>query len=280
MKKNDIINYYNKTKKDYEWIWGLKNNHALHYGYYDVAHQSHKKAAARLNEIVAEVACITSTDKVLDAGCGVGGSSVWLGQNKKCKVYGISLVQSQIYESELLAKKKKVDDLVTFSAGDYCHTVFDDESISVVWGIESICHTETKLLFIQEAWRVLEKGGRIVVADFFLDKKPGSAMEKKYINTWIDGWAIPNLSSVEEFKKDLEQTGFKNVSCINVTKNILPSSKRMYYYSIFTFPFAKVMQFLGLRTKTEMKNSMAAYYQYAALKRELWTYGIFYAEKS
>jgi hypothetical protein len=43
--------------------------------------------------------------------------------------------------------------------------------------------------------------------------------------------------------------------------------------------FGKIAEFLKLRTKTQTGNIIAARYQYIALLKGLWKYGIFYAEK-
>ncbi len=40
---------------------------------------------------MAEKAGVSSGDRVLDAGCGVGGSVIWLAKNYGCKATGITL---------------------------------------------------------------------------------------------------------------------------------------------------------------------------------------------
>jgi hypothetical protein len=47
-------------------------------GYYDDYIESHEESLLRLNEIVFDIAKIGENDLVLDAGCGVGGSSIRL----------------------------------------------------------------------------------------------------------------------------------------------------------------------------------------------------------
>ena len=84
-------------------IWGNYDNLALHMGYYedDEKEISHEESLLKLNEIVSDAAKLQEGDLVLDAGCGVGGSSIWWAQNRGCKVKGVSLVDNEIF----LAKK-------------------------------------------------------------------------------------------------------------------------------------------------------------------------------
>ena len=57
----------------------LNNSLAIHYGYWDEKVRSFPQSLLRMNEVMMEAARIKSTDKVLDAGCGVGGSSIFHG---------------------------------------------------------------------------------------------------------------------------------------------------------------------------------------------------------
>ncbi len=277
--EKDIINYYNKSRRDYSWIWKLNRYHAIHYGFYDTNHRTHGQAVNNLNAILAKIANIKNTDDVLDSGCGIGGSSIWLAENIGCKVIGISIVPKQIEEANLLAEKYKVVDNVNFFIRDYTNTGLADQSLDVVWAIESVCYSIDKSKFITEASRLLKSGGRVIIADGFLKREPISAKEKKYLFKWLDGWAVSNLEHIDKFKAHLENARFTNIKYIDITENVTPSSKRMYRVSIITYPFAKIMQFFGLRSKIEMKNAAAAYYQRLIFKSGLCSYGIFYAEK-
>lgn len=62
---------------------GNYDNLAIHMGYYDDSIESHEESLLRLNEIVFDIAKIGENDLVLDAGCGVGGSSIWLAKIKR-----------------------------------------------------------------------------------------------------------------------------------------------------------------------------------------------------
>ncbi|MFM9945345.1 MAG: SAM-dependent methyltransferase [Bacteroidia bacterium] len=77
----DVVDYYDQTEIHYRRGWNLSESLALHYGYWDNTTQSLPDSLRRMNERMAELANIGKDDYVLDAGCGVGGSSVFLAQS-------------------------------------------------------------------------------------------------------------------------------------------------------------------------------------------------------
>ena len=78
-KKSAIVEYYDTCEGDYRIFWDLDRSLAMHAGYWDSETKTLADALKRENEILAELAGVTSSDYVLDAGCGVGGSSIfWL----------------------------------------------------------------------------------------------------------------------------------------------------------------------------------------------------------
>lgn len=125
----------------------------------------------------------------------------------------------------------------------------------------------------------MKKNGRIIVADGFLQKENPEENEEKEMQKWLKGWAVPNLIGVNNFKKHLEQLNFKNIQFKDIKENVMPSSVRMYRASIIGYPIGKILELLGFRTKIQTGNIVSAFYQYKTLKKSLWTYGIFYAEK-
>ena len=83
------------------------------------------------------------------------------------KVTGVTLSEHQVELAKANAKKHGVDSLVSFEVMDFCHTTFYDASFDVIWGIESICHAEDKMKFVQEASRVFKKGRSLNYGGWF-----------------------------------------------------------------------------------------------------------------
>jgi cyclopropane fatty-acyl-phospholipid synthase-like methyltransferase len=279
MTKKDIIHYYDSCETDYRLVWDLEYSHAMHAGYWDDRTKTLRDALKRENEILAEKAYIKATDCVLDAGCGVGGSAFFLAQTIGCKVIGISLSQKQIDRARQTAQEGNMSPAPVFEVMDYTRTAFPSQSFDVVWGLESICHAENKQLFIQEAYRLLKPKGRLIIADGFIKAATPSLTDRQLMQRWLSGWGVQSLESIANFHSYLEEAGFHKIECEDITSHILPSSRRLFWYSLPAIPLSKLGEYFGWRTSSQTENFLAARCQYQALKKGLWHYCIFCSEK-
>ena len=66
----------------------------------------HRQALVRNNEVLADIAAVQPGERVLDAGCGVGGSSCWLAQHREATVVGITLVPDQVARARAIARAR------------------------------------------------------------------------------------------------------------------------------------------------------------------------------
>lgn len=274
-----IIEYYKDTENAYKDSWDLNNSLAIHYGYWDEKVKSFPESLLRMNEIMIEAAAIKPTDKVLDAGCGVGGSSIFLATVLGCNVTGITLSERQVQHAKENAAKKNVEGLVDFKAMDYCATDFPDASFDVVWGCESICYADDKEKFIKEAFRLLKPSGRLVVADGFVTDFVNN--ENPIIRQWADGWQVNYLESPERFQNFMQQIGFTDINYRNISKQASNSSRRLYrfYFLARLYLLWKKVNFSKPATEMQKKNIMACKFQFKGMKKGLWQYGIAVGKK-
>lgn len=277
--KQDIIEYYDKSEISFRLFWDLKQSMAMHYGYTDEKARTFRQSLARFNEILVERANINRDDHVFDAGCGVGGSSVYIAKNCQCTIEAATVCPKQIVKANENAKKNGVKEKIIFHEMDYCNTGFEDEQFSVVWGLESICYANEKKKFLQEAYRILKPGGRIIIADGFAARETYEGDDEKMMKAWLDGWAVNNIETGAAFIRHGEDIGFKNMYYKDVSKNVFPSSRKMFIFSIPAIILAKIQFLFGFISYLESIHSVTLYNQYAAMKKGLWQYGIFYGEK-
>ncbi|HIF17797.1 MAG TPA: methyltransferase domain-containing protein [Cycloclasticus sp.] len=277
---SDIADYYDQSYWDYRTSWLNSKNLAIHYGYWSDKTQSHSDSLIEMNKVLADQLDLKPGDHVLDAGCGIGGSSIWLAEHYGVKVTGITISPTQIEQANKNAKKRGVDHLVTFKLQDYTHTSFADETFDHVWGLESICYALKKSDFVTEAFRVLKKGGCFAVADGFANKRELTKVEWKHVLKVLNGWSMPNMSMPSEFESFMKDSGFSDIYYRDITNNTLPSSKRLYYTALLTYPMEKIMSWLRLRTSVQSGNFNACFGQYHVLHDGIGCYGLFSARKS
>jgi cyclopropane fatty-acyl-phospholipid synthase-like methyltransferase len=275
----DISRYYDLCEVHYRRVWDLDNSRSLHYGYWDGSVKTFQEALLNINKVLADHARIGGGEKVLDAGCGIGGSSIWLAKERGCQVIGISLNKKQVDKANVFANLQGLAGKVFFEQKDYTSTSYEAGTFDVVWAIESVCYANDKGMFLKEASRLLKPGGRLVIADFF-KKENLNLNDAKLVRRWAHGWAVNDFSTVDEFKRTLKENNFRNEAFIDATGPILPSAKKLYRSY---FPGAVGAWLYGLfkpnATKLGKNNVRNAYLQYKTLKKGLWTYQIVKAVK-
>ncbi|HET9257852.1 MAG TPA: methyltransferase domain-containing protein [Pseudonocardiaceae bacterium] len=274
-----IIGYYDETWLDYRVLWLNPDNLAVHFGYTDSTTRSHTDALKNMNRVLADRVRIQPGERVLDAGCGVGGSSLWLARERGAEVVGITLAHGQVAKARRYATRRKLASRVRFEVADFTATPFPDASFDVVWAVESLCHAPEKAAFYQEAARLLRPGGRVVVADFIRAGRPLDATGERLLHEWLTGWAVPDIDTPGEHTQNLEAAGFVDTRLDDVTAHTRPSLRRLYRMAYWTYPLAVLGHKKGIRSDVQHGNVIASIRQYEALRHNAWFYSILSATK-
>jgi cyclopropane fatty-acyl-phospholipid synthase-like methyltransferase len=275
----DTVHYYDKCHNDYLFAWCNRDNLALHYGYWDSDQPyQHHQALINTNKKLYEFANIQAPSRILDAGCGLGGSSLWLASQGN-QVTGISISPKQVDYANKVAKKRKLKLLAQFDVADFCQTPYADGSFDVVWALESACYAMDKSLFLKECYRILRKGGQLIMCDAFLLKSNFTDTEWLTVSNFLKGWVVPNLAKREDFQQMITQAGFEHCAVEDISQQILPSSTYMRQVAKKLAPVQKISQWLKLRSKTQTDNYQVGFAQYDFFHGGLAQYCIFKATK-
>lgn len=269
----DIADYYNQTMHHYQRWWKLNNNLAVHYGFWEPNVKSFQQALKNTNVYLLNAADIKQNERILDAGCGVGGSCFFLAKARNARVTGISLSEKQIaYANEKLVEFN-LSKLVDFKLQDYTDTSFHDETFDLIWAIESVTTAPDKLKFATEAWRILKPGGRLVVADYF-KSDTGTADNKGLLESWRRNWSMAPFLTLAEYIHCFEKKEFRLMIKNDVTDLIYKTSKKLYQISLIGAIPSKMYNLFyepGRFTKHHYKSGI---YQYKALRQGLWNYHV------
>jgi cyclopropane fatty-acyl-phospholipid synthase-like methyltransferase len=278
MSNEKVKEYYDYTLPFYRLFWH-GSTRAVHYGIWDETTKTLKDALLNTNRVMADAADIASGDEILDAGCGVGGSSFWLVQNRDVRIHGITISPRQLNKAVELSERLGLANRVSFSLQDYTHTNFPDSSFDVVWALESACHAIDKSSFLKEAFRLLKPSGRLVVGDGFLEKTNLGPDEYEMFQNFLTGLSLHNLAEAKTFEELLKSIGFKNVRSMDKTEEILPTSEAMAKMSRWGLPLSKFTARLGLTPQLLEDNNRAGIDQLRLFKNRVLTYRIFVAQK-
>ena len=275
----EVSEYYRHTWIDYVLVWSNSTNLALHFGYYDRETPNHAESLSNANEVLANKIGLNQGEHVLDAGCGVGGTSFWLAEHRGATTTGIALGRDQIELAVGEASRRCLSDKCTFVNANFEHLPFPAKSFDVVWAQESLCHSADKGAFFKEAYRVLRPGGRIVIADFFLRSAAIDADKQTIIREWLEGWKIPMLWTAAQHINAASSAQFSNVAVSDVSAHTMRSHLRLYQLAVLAMPLAAFLKRTQMRSNLQNGNVIAALRQYQALQLDCWFYGILTADK-
>lgn len=113
---------------------------------------------------------------------------------------------------------------------DYSSLPFiEDESIDVIYGIETIVHCTDKRKVFKEIKCILKKGGVLILYDYTLTKKyeklkPYEQTAMKIISK---GGAAALIESLDEWNTYIKETGFKEIKTSDLHKELLPDLKKL-----------------------------------------------------
>ena len=153
---------------------------------------------------LAKRAALTPGLKVLDVGCGLGGSARYLASEHGCRVTGIDLTKEYVDAANALAELVKMKDVVTFHQASALDLPFTDGSFDAVWTEHVQMNIADKRAFYGHIARVLTPHGRLLFHDVF--QGPGGALH--YPVPWAEDPSISFLETPETVRKILEALGF------------------------------------------------------------------------
>ena len=280
-KHSAVIEYYDATWKDYAEYWLDERNLAMHFGFSDQTTKTHAQALTRMNEVMADRAGIGPNDRMLDAGCGVGGSCFWVAEHRGAEVVGITIVETQLASARQHAEARNLTNQVSFALADYHATGFSAQSFDVVWALESHCHSLDKPLFYREMMRVLRPGGRLVLCDGIRSSRPLSLLSERLFRRWANGWAVPDVDTLSEHGRNAIEAGFIDIEVKDITHHVIFSAARLFGLTIAVgLPRAMIRRIYGGQPAAiRLRNSISgALGSWLALTGKL-RYGFVFARK-
>jgi SAM-dependent methyltransferase len=140
------------------------------------------------DRILLEIESLGSTrPRILDLGCGVGASLLYLLGRRAAEGFGITVSGEQFR----LAPRGSG---ATFFQGDFCRDPLPP-AIDLAYAIESFVHATDARAFFENVARSLRPGGRLVLVDDFLADR---ASEASSVRDFRWGWHAASLMTTTE----------------------------------------------------------------------------------
>ncbi|MFQ5742399.1 MAG: SAM-dependent methyltransferase [Acidobacteriota bacterium] len=207
-----VAEHYDTLSFFYRELWG---NH-IHHGYYHTGSETKEEAAENLLELLTGQCGLQSGSRVLDVGCGVGGSCTYLVEKLHCWVVGVtvSAVQAQMARRTSLAARH----LANYVVADACRLPLRG-SFDAILALEVLSHLEDRRGFFEDVTVLLSEGGRIGIAAWL---KNGSLNErsKREIIEPIEAGMLVRLPTAEEYRGHFQDNGLKMSYYLDISSEV------------------------------------------------------------
>lgn len=157
---------------------------------------------------LAEAVAITSTERVLDVGGGIGGPARQLAYRFECHVTVLDVTPEYCAVGEKLSEWTGLDERVTFVPASALDMPFADDSFDVVWTQHATMNIADKERLYGEIARVVRPGGRFAMFDVLA----GPRQPIHFPVPWASEQSFSFLLSPEETRALITQVGFRELT--------------------------------------------------------------------
>ena len=218
-----IRQFYNSSTPLWLDTWGEH----MHHGFYGIdgnIKKENKQAQIDLINEVINWANIKNAHHILDAGCGVGGSSRYLSKKFDASVLGLTLSNVQAAAAEKYNKAQGLENKVSIMVKDMLTLDKKDGPFDLIWSLESAEHIPDKKALLHLFNSLLETKGKCVIVTWCISSSYGNLTDKQQdlIQKIEKLYHLPPMISLHEYTILMKEAGFINVHSADWSAAVAP----------------------------------------------------------
>jgi cyclopropane fatty-acyl-phospholipid synthase-like methyltransferase len=169
-----------------------------------------EQAFHHVDEVVLSLLADDAAPRVVDLGCGVGGSLIYLASRRPDLVGdGVTISPAQADVAGSRIAEAGVADRGRVREGDFLAPPDDLVGADLAFSVEAFAHGPDPAAYFHQAVRLLRPGGRLVLCDDFLTAAGAKAppRETRGIEEFRKGWRIGALLTMAEVIRHAADAG-------------------------------------------------------------------------
>ena len=221
-----IQTFYDQSSDLWESVWGEH----MHHGFYGPAGTHRKDQQQAQVDLIDELlswAEIQDAQAILDAGCGIGGSALYLCDRFGAFVQGVTLSPQQAARANERATIAGLESKAQFQVADVLNTPFADQRFDLIWSMESGEHYPDKAQFFRESYRLLQPGGQLLMATWC--HRPTASLagrlteaEQQHLEALYRVYHLPYVLALPDYGRLAQQAGFTQIRTADWSEAVAP----------------------------------------------------------
>jgi tocopherol O-methyltransferase len=256
--KNRVGRFYDVASPLYLEIYGSH----IHDGYYVTGRETKDEAQENLVKFLAAKAGIKRGDRVLDVGCGVGGSSIWLAENLGAVTTGITISPVQVEIAARAARARHASASFLLMDADAMHF---PHLFEFMWIVGALTHFPTQESFIKSSTPFLTEKGRIVIFDWMLKDTAAGVKNDHLLAQVAEGMLLPTMFSISSYIEWLVCAGYRIAHVEDITARTI----RTWDVALATVKKPAVMRLAYRLTRDELSQAFRFLIGLRAMKQAM-----------
>lgn len=210
--------------------WRIIFGDNFHWGYFEAEDTDLNQVGDALTDKLAELTLFTKKSNVLDVGCGIGGPALYLHKKFGCYVTGISTSEKGLKIAANSCISKGYAKNVCFKFANALENGFPNNFFDIVWMMESSHLMSDKKRVFEENFRVLRKGGVMLLADIMVQRKQ---TEKELLQNYKELLVLQSVfgqmkhETLSFYQETAQNVGFADIVMFDIGQETYPS---IYHY--------------------------------------------------
>lgn len=211
---DSVADYYDRNTRWFVRVGRSRDAGGIHRELWGEGVDNAVDAVLYANRLVAEHLDDDPAFRVVDLGCGIGGSVCWLMERHSGSAVGLTISSAQVGLATQRAAERGLDNRCTFVEADFTDPP-DLGTFDLAFAIEAFVHSPHPDAFFVGAAQLVKPGGTLTIVDDFL--APQASEKSRFVHRFREGWHATSLSTVGQVVDAAERAGFQLVSDRDLT---------------------------------------------------------------